>query len=442
MKRGGVVLTVLAVGMVGAGMWRALLPRIGRPTRAEIEAVLPASLKKGDAPDPAGEARYARLVRSAKGLDEAALRKGRSSIPNERRVGAAMAVLDEGPIRAPSQTVGLLGVDAFAIKNLAKACAYATADAKSRGDRAACARWAADGLRLGRAARASGGVVIDALVAIAVDSIGVRAAYLAEIGGGLDARGRERLLALLPEEDGSLPEMAAAIRRDYQGYLLPAILDPKGHARELAPTRSDPDWEGQDAEPELVGTFDPVATARLTGAIYGAIMEDLRRPRSKASGEAERLMEAAVQGLPDADAVPWGSPHAGDLWAKAKYRVRMNLGRNTLGRQVASSPTLSQIGEAGTRRAANHNLLRAVLLLRSGRRATVPDPFGTGTLRTDPRRKIVWSVGRDGKDDGGAIGRGSDASAPDLGLPYGDGAFPLATPVGGFGWQRAAPGGP
>ena len=55
----------------------------------------------------------------------------------------------------------------------------------------------------------------------------------------------------------------------------------------------------------------------------------------------------------------------------------------------------------------------------------VRDPFAGGTLRIDPKRKIVWSVGTNGKDDGGQIGRGWDNAAPDLGFPDGDGSWPF-----------------
>ena len=53
-----------------------------------------------------------------------------------------------------------------------------------------------------------------------------------------------------------------------------------------------------------------------------------------------------------------------------------------------------------------------------GRSVDLPDPYGKGKLRVDRKRRIVWSVGENGKDDGGTIGAKYADKAADRGLRY------------------------
>ena len=416
------------VAAMGATSYVLFSPKIGHASRAEIEAALPDSLKVVDDRDPDGEARYARLIALAKRLAKSPLKTvpGATdvtpavSLPeNERVLAEVEALLAEGPISAPPRTLNSPFAPFSDLKDLAKLVAHATGAAGKRGDRAACARWASLGLRLGQACVEAGGAVIDGLVAIAIDAIGVREAYAMEIARDFDAAGRERLLALLAPLDGTSPEMAAAIRRDFQGYFLPTLLDPQAHVRELI-TNGTYDGLDDDGEaPPIAGTFDPVATARLVGGVYDASMNDLMRRYPDQHHDADRMMEAASEALP--------SPSENYRFSRIVYRIRMNAGSNTLGRQAAGTGVVVGMGSATARRAANRNLLRATILLRRDGKAAVADPFGKGDLRFDPKRKIVWSVGTNGKDDGGDVGKGGEYGKRDLGYPYGDHSWPPNT---------------
>ena len=42
------------------------------------------------------------------------------------------------------------------------------------------------------------------------------------------------------------------------------------------------------------------------------------------------------------------------------------------------------------------------------------DPYSGAPFRYDPKRKIVWSVGQDGRDDGGKDAPGSSATGKDM----------------------------
>ncbi len=418
----GAFLLISAVG-IGTGNYVLFSPKIGKATAAEIEAALPASLKVQDVPDPAGEARYARLVAMSRGLNTKPLNQstmspdplaGRALPENEILLGKIEALLKEGGIRVPTRTMDMQFPDLSRVKNIEKLAAISIAAAQKRGDRRGCERWATLTLRFSQALTDAGGVAIDQLVAVAIDAIAVRAVYLAEIENGLDNQARAAVLGLLPPEDGRSSAMADAVRRDFQVCWTPILLDPQAHLKSLMDSSADvvSDAEPPPGKQPPAGTFDPVASAKLAGGVYDALIADLLRPPTKVVHAEAKLIADAEPGLPE------GSYYTGleGLW----YRVRMNVGRNTLGRKGIVSGALVGLTGATGRAAANRNLVRAVILLRSGATPAVIDPFGTGNLRFDRKREIVWSVGKDGRDDGGDIGDGYQDSAPDLGYPYGD----------------------
>lgn len=421
----------LLVAGVVVGGYVMFTPKIGHATAAQIDAALPASLKVKDRPDPEGEARYERLAEILKKIDREPLQGrnpsvlNKSLLQNEAVLAEVEGLLREGGLRVPSRSATTLYKEATSLKEAAKLMSFAIQAAQERGDKTACGRWGTLGLRYVNALKDSQGVVIDALVHVANGAIVHRAIYLAEINGGFDASGRAQLLSLLTPEDGTSPAMADAVRRDFQTLWMPLLLDPDKHAKDLVVSGvSDYGMAGEDGseeparEPKLAGTFDPLDTARLGGRLYAAMIDDLRRPFRLARREDEKVMVEAERGLPSP---AFGGPE-GYL-----YRIRMNLGKNTLGRQGVSSGTIMRLGDPVARAAATRNLVRAVIQLRMGQRPNLPDPYGTGKLRFDTKRKIVWSVGQKGTDDGGVIGTGWQTSSADYGCPYGDRSWTVPT---------------
>jgi len=422
----GIFLVTSAVGM-GTGYYVLFSPKIGTATVAQIDALLPASLKGKDLPDPQGEERYREVVGLAHLFNEKPLNRfekppdllADKALPeNEAVLVKIEAVLKKGNLRVPERPPKTLFPDLPKLKNVAKLIAVSIQAAQKRGDVRACERWAVLGLRYREAIGRAGGVVIDQLIATAIDGIVLRSLYLAEIENGFDGAGRTRLITMLKPKDGTSPVMADAVRRDFQANWTPLLYDPAANAKELMeigePTS---DLRGED-EPEPPGslkpsgTFDPIATAKLAGGIYDAIISDLHRTPTKILHAEEPLLDGAKKGLPtsDSNSGPEG------LW----YRVRMNVGNNTLGRQALVYGGMTQLTYAVGREATNRNLIRAVLILRSGGTPSVIDPLGKGNLFFDRKQQIVWSVGEDGRNDGGMIDKGYMDSAPDLGYPYGD----------------------
>lgn len=390
---------------LGAACFVMLMPKIGHASRAEIEAVLPASLKIQDPSDPAGLDRYDQVAAIVSSLNYRDVEQGLGSSlkPGDpAAVQRALAtgkepmvevgkILDQGDLRYPERKVNTLFRDSPNLKSFSKLIGLATKDAVERGDRAAALRYAVLGLRYGAALRKGGGVLIDSLVATASEAISAKAVYDTEMSNGFDAKGREAMLAQLPVETGTMPELGASIRRDFQAMFMPILLDPQGQIEALNVQVSGDNPNGGKPK-SIPGTFDPVETAKLVGEIYDATIRDSALPLDQQTKVSQRIADEARKGVPN--------EHEGPEFL---YRIKMNMGRNTIGRTLATNGVFDQLANVARRRATERNLVRAVILLRMGQSPDLPDPYGKGKLKIDRKRRIVWSVGQDGKDDGGDI---------------------------------------
>ena len=394
-------------------------PKIGRATRAQIVAVLPTSLRVVDRPDPRGEKRYARLLQLASRLDDPTIEKGLTKNASEAEKNAAVRKalptlaatewITTGPIRMPGSSDPL---DSFPkasrLKGLFLVAALATRQAVARGDRVLCVRYAALGLQLSGRLIDGSGTVLDAITATGNEAIAERAVYDAEIRGGFDSEGKRRILSLLQPLRGPLSTAATILRGEFRASFMPVLLDPVHGWDAVYPSSTQltssvrPSSVGT-AEKPLHGNYDPIATARLVGQMFDAAIVDAARPLNAQSGRSSRISWAAEKAMPS----------RGDL-SEAEYDAKMDTTPNSIGNLIASLGAFDGLAKLGARRAVNRNLVHAVLLLRMGRPAVLPGPLGSGTLKTDARRRIVWSVGQNGKDDGGKIGQ----KAPDQGYGY------------------------
>jgi len=411
---------------LGYGYYRYFVPKIGQASAAEIDAVLPAVLKERDVPDPSGEARYARMLELAGKLDYSPIQPGAVEGPpsshNEKLLGEIEGLLKEGTLRMPYREPNA-PAPFSELKDLANLIAVTARSAGKAGDARACARWVALDLRYASAVRNAGGLVIEALIVTAVEQIALRVAYVAEIRGWLDERGRDLVLSLLPATDGRSSAWAGNLRRDFQSFLLVLLRSPRTHEEEIMANFECYDPENPERpKSKFYGNLDPVETARQAGLIYKAFIEDLNRPSYQARREEKPLYAALEKDLIE-------PPEGGDdgseagWWPQLRYRMAMNASSNSLGKRLAASGPVITLHEAVARDSAHQNLIRAVFQLRMGRPVDAIDPFTGKPLSVDRKRKIVWSVGLNLKDDGGSIGRGGDNSALDLGYPYGDDSF-------------------
>jgi hypothetical protein len=397
---------LIFVASVVAAYYVLCVPKIGHATEAEIEAALPASLKVVDPPELAGEDRYRRLAAIAKRVDLSDFDKDRgsySSYPDPQKAALAVAknegllarvepLLAEGGLRVPARSFDKPNVENYKLKQLGRVIGLSIVATSTQ---KRCLQQSLLGLRYANALATAGGTVDDAMTAATTLRFVLISIYRAEMLTDFSPEGR----SMVREAIASFPEahFADAIRRDFQGFKRPFLVDPD-HAFKSA-LGKDSGWP--------IGTFNPVATAQLMGRICEAAMRDVERPLDQQSGEAQRLADEAMRWLP------------GDL---GRYNVGercvMNSQSNTMGRTLAAANSFDGLAEFVATRKATIALLEAFLILRSGGEPNLPDPFGKGSLRIDPKRRIVWSVGRDGKDTGGQIEEPGSTSAPDYGFLY------------------------
>ena len=385
-----------------------LLGRTPQATRAEIVAALPPSLRAIPPADPQGEARYRRVVALGEGAFSPVAAQAQKTGATDaaraaglRAAGPVLARLDAilgGPLRVPLRSA-MSFPDAARIKGLAKLVAFATRETAARRD-PRCGRYAILGLRLAKGSIGVKGSTTDLLVGIAIEAIAARAADEADAAGGLDASDRKKVLALIPSLDGRLPEAVEAVRYAFYAERLPILLDPVEGWEDVFGLAT------KEIEPWSEG-FDPLATARLIGPMYAAAMRDSAQPVGARADEAEGLADGyAARFL-----MPKGRTPKAMMW---EARAIPNL----MGKMFATLPPFVVPAEVGALRAARRNLARAAMLLRYEEGPIPPDPFGTGPLRVDPVRRIVWSLGPNRVDDGGKIGKGIGAKAADVGERY------------------------
>lgn len=396
-----------------------MTPRVGHATQAEIEAAIPAALKVRDNPNPAARARYARLMALTKqfhGLDsEQVLGSSRVPFdPTARRealekaapvLRQADAILNEGPLRAewtPNAEGNFAFPELARSKTMQKVAMMALADAVDRKDRAEAVFYAKFLLRFSKALLDAEGGLIHGLVGVSADAIALRAIYDAEMKNGFDSAGRTTVMAMIARPIDGPALFARYSRREFQTTVMPFLLNPDKLLRDPKTGATAP------------GTFDPIATARLASRIYVAGIEDLQRPLGTQSGLADKISEEAGGGLPE-----FRGPVSGSNLSNFLFRVRMNSGTNTIGRQLLGNGSPFQaLPDVIARFQTNRNLIESVFLLRSGKSPSLTDYFSGKPLQFDSKRRIVWSVGANRKDDGGDIGKPPKATSPDFGYGY------------------------
>lgn len=374
----------------------------------EILAAVPVALRISEISNRSAEVRYEEVVALGRRLNAPEIRRGLGSTATSdekaHTVAASRPILRmiarqcDAEFRQPVRPDPVHAFpDVAVLKAIAKATALVTVEAARRKDPNQCAEFAQLGLRFSNRVTVSGGLLIDYLVHNAVEAIAERAALQADELGGLSPGERSKLLALFPPLRGRTPEAADAVRREFMYVMLPQVIDPIHGAERLfgsSDTANDHIVRSENME-----TYDPVATVRIVGRQYATLLANLGRPPSARSHEAEKLAGDAEKTL-------------------LAHQGRSGSIPNGVGLQLVANWELDGIAEAESIRATRRSLVRAALLLRHGGAVSLPDPFRSGFLHVDRKRRLVWSVGVNEKDDGGKIGTGLDAKAPDLGYRY------------------------
>jgi hypothetical protein len=221
------------------------------------------------------------------------------------------------------------------------------------------------------------------------------------------------------------PVLRQAIGDDLRTAYVPIIADPVGWSR-----REDPAQPGQPLgmalqehpdEIRIRGNFDALETARDLNRSVIPWHRNTRRLRKDQdlSGDVHlRSLERSLPSLPR-----WGTGGLGRRLSDWKLGWDKARVPNSFGRQLlvgASSGSFQPWLDTSFRTRATWEGLRTTLALRRYRLAKghpapslqalvdaellaqLPyDHLGSGPLQYDPARSVLWSVGTDGKDDGG-----------------------------------------
>ena len=281
----------------------------------------------------------------------------------------------------------------------------------------------------------AGGSIIHFLVALAMDAIAQRAASEVIAGGGLK---QEHLVALMAAVEG--PDLAAGFRRAALDEVQGMAVFETARSAFPDPSLSDLSWTLFD-DPQLTkqeesrkkggerlralfeghnDPFDHFETAMIYVEVWDEILDSV--DREFVPGHDDRSLASRIEPWEDVDfeyLVEMGD------WSNDRFnqlKAEVNETPNAYGRFLAGTlmPVYGQIVDtvfwARTRRELYRAQVGSELFFRQyGRlpyeldelvskgvleRAPM-DWFANVSLRYDADRRLVWSVGPDGVDDGG-----------------------------------------
>jgi len=433
-------LILIVVGGIAFLFWRAMQPKIHTASEAEVEAVLPPELLIRTPRNITEEVRFKQLGQLGSRIDPKLVNGALDSrLTLSERSEAAYRfweknpkllddidhLLGAGPIQCPPPNQGDVSATTMlsTFKLLSKLqAAGAEAYSKHR-DSSASLRMLRLGVRLGDRLMNADGTLITYLVAVAVEAIVNRQIIDTVSKQWFPISACQELLGTAtpsPDPDEYLP---GAIRRDFQQLYLKILSDPsKPVGPAFRPFLSDD--SSKDAK-NITGTYDAIATSKMTGMALKLAMENARRPLSQFDRTAMDQLAREGRGLP-ADVDPEKSDGISKKWDEFKYKFLMNNTRNSLGRKLMSNGLLVDSAEieVSDKWRANRDLIRILLASRiyqathSGHLPSTTsgflsilgawptDPFNGKPMIYKPKLAMAYSVGLNLVDDGGAISGG------------------------------------
>jgi hypothetical protein len=254
---------------------------------------------------------------------------------------------------------------------------------------------------------------------------------------GLDEQHLAALLAEIPAQPVADEGLARAIQVEFATCILPLLSKPDGLAmfqEVIAET------DGRNAP--MVGNLDYLETIREASRLSAVAVANARRSWADQDDSVPELLTHMEEGLPrrpPEDSGQWLSGFAEDT----KYRMAMRLIPNSLGRRMliaCLNPEMTQQESFLGRTQIECARLQLALEVYRRRHGTLPptlqplvdekilatlpiDPFSSMPLRYDAKRALIWSVGFNGKDDGG---KGGQAVADGKDIAFRVPAAPLA----------------
>jgi hypothetical protein len=253
-------------------------------------------------------------------------------------------------------------------------------------------------------------MLITNLVAVAVNAISERSIRESALHGNFSADNFKILQGQGAVKDQSISGLIGAVKNEWWNSSLPML-----SGFNFPPKVGDVETPLSGADDELMAffeqnskPFDRKATVELGVKIISAQLADLTaRPLN--FEKSQTLLDDLTEGVPDEET----DEMATLKWAKSK--------ENAVGVLLlsVSLPTFGQASLAALKSEASRGLTEVVLAARRGMVETgslpgsyaelknfglpddVVDPFSGKAFGYDSARGVAWSVGSDGKDDGG-----------------------------------------
>ncbi|MGV3614939.1 MAG: hypothetical protein ACO1SV_06350 [Fimbriimonas sp.] len=437
---------LITIGIAGALLGIAYLqfrPTWRTATEAEVRAVIDPALLAVDPPDPRAQARLKKVEALIKEIDAAAFANDISEAQvskflarEEGRLKRLSTLVAEGPLQRPVPVDAPKSFPDFSrqrplYRALARVGLFEiTAGRKSRGLRILLLA-----MGLSNRLRATEDSTISGLVATAMDAI-----LHAAVREALPHLGEAELRALaeaLPKGSDLDAPLERAMRMEFQTYLLPMLPDPLAWSRREAPNE-DPHrslaalFSGVDEEPsDALGNYDAIQTARDVSRVAGTSLKNVGRRRPDWDLSGEKHADGLIRSLPeDHSAGTSGVERKLKGWV---YRWELTRVPNSAGRRLLGLAFSSTLSPTSLSRQASIESIHALIALRryqvrkgttaptldavvrEGLLPALPiDPFSRGSLRYDPAKKRIWSLGNNGVDDGGNAFRMATPAEPDI----------------------------
>lgn len=242
---------------------------------------------------------------------------------------------------------------------------------------------------------------------------------------GLRGDSLARLAAEMPPPRTDDPALLNSIRDDVRTYYIPMVADPVGWS-----VRDNPERPGQllgmvlqeDSETiRLRGNFDALETARD----LNRALKPWRLNTSRLRDEEDRSGDAFLRSLDRSLPVSTAAGKQGIARQIADWRFSWEMARlpNSFGRRLLanfSNGAFQAFADTSFRTRVCWEGMRTTIALRryrlaketsapslqalvdSGFLKKLPfDFFASGPFQYDPSRSVLWSIGSDGRDDGG-----------------------------------------
>jgi hypothetical protein len=277
------------------------------------------------------------------------------------------------------------------------------------------------------------------LVAIACHAIVMRGFQDLANESSMSAGELKQLLRLLPQAPTLDAPLIASLKFEFQSFVLPRLPDP--YLGSAKPSHKNPEVSRSEDSNEVAdpatgyppSNYDAMETTQLVGDLLKFELESANGSFKDRSPTIRLILDQAEHGLPLAP-----DPELKDGWQKKwewfKYRYLANNTHNFFGRaSVVNQFGLESILEASDRYRNNQNMTRVLIaskLYRASHSGTLPpskhefipilgswpiDLFSGKPLVYNSKKQIIYSVGRNLKDDGGDI-FGTSFGQKDTGL--------------------------